>query len=746
MSNSNRPFGNNRSSDFHDPHQDVRTDASSSDADALDAWLNRIASHSGSSGTRSGHGHRRPNARIDDHDATGDTASIIETAARFHRRIEEAESRDARAAEPDPQLWGTIMERTSRPAPKSVSMAEATANPWVSQPDTRQSPPQRHERRSRPRIPNHQRIWNTVAKIGLVLAILLAGFGVWRLSGGPGLPSGSNDDVPTAPGFAMQASPPAESPATSEPAEVVVPPVATPAPTTDCDFSEDIPIFNGVDESPWDGTAVLLTTTGDLVLTCPEEPEPTELANGVSSVGPTGSPLAMIVRFVSEQPEDARVAVANLINGELVEFGSTEGKPIGTSGDARVPWVIGPAPGNTADVQILDLRTMKTRLLSDIAGVALPEHGGYLMAGNGDTALVLALQRHSHSTEGSATLVTSGLPGDVLVLDGSLDAASWVSAPDDFPPVVGFEVSPGGEHIALHGASGTMREREHTWSIISINDGDEIARSATVETGPEPADAIWTDEGFAYIVDNELRLIPTDPAITEHTAFEGDGPLINLRHTSEGSVVLVDELWSDDLATMVANDQTPTFHSIDVSTGETTTLTGIDVSANTYPWPYPHRFLVTFDYQLETPDTITYRVIDAVTGGIVGTIDDVPLNDTGYEGYPHLGLRSVGSSADGETEVIAFDTQHIYLMQVLNGESQLRQVASPPGVAGSHPMMASLFISDDGTLLSLTAEGDESQTRWLLPLDGDVDKWIEVPKTVVSEDPGYIFFVPGSGD
>ena len=35
------------------------------------------------------------------------------------------------------------------------------------------------------------------------------------------------------------------------------------------------------------------------------------------------------------------------------------------------------------DAQILDLRTMQTRLLSEIAGTTLPEHAGYLTASDG---------------------------------------------------------------------------------------------------------------------------------------------------------------------------------------------------------------------------------------------------------------------------------------------------------------------------------------------------------------------------
>ncbi len=77
---------------------------------------------------------------------------------------------------------------------------------------------------------------------------------------------------------------------------------------------------------------------------------------------------------------------------------------------------------------------------------------------------------------------------------------------------------------------------------------------------------------------------------------------------------------------------------------------------------------------------------------------------------------------------------------------EIRQVDSPPGLAEAYNASANLFISPDGGMLSLTVQGDESRTRWLLPLNGEPDEWIEVPSTVPGEGPATIFFVPGTGD
>ncbi len=730
MSDPHRTFGD--TSNEHDLRLEPTTDAPN-DADALDALLNEIASGNGTLGTRQ----REPNARTDD------AASVMATAAAFHRQVETAHGRDAQAARPDPQLWETIMARTSTTV--TAPMPSARIRPTASRGHTHNADLKHRRRAAR------QPAWQALANLGLVAAILLLAIGAWRAAGSPGLP-GSGDGNGTLPAgqFAMQPATPGTPESTGK-APVVIPPVATPTPTTACDFSRDIPIFQEVDESPWDGTAVLLTTTGDIVLTCPEEPAGTVLAttSKYGNVAPTWWPGTVLVPSFGEKPDEASTRVVSLVTGDVVEFGlGPESFGLGTQGTPGSPWLVGPAPNDTDDVQILDLRTMETGLLSDILGTEPPAHGGYLMGGSGDTTLALALLRHAHPAEGNATLVTEGLPGDLLVLDGSLDAATWISASEGFPPVVGFEVSPDGRYIALHGAKGSMDSREHTWSLVSLDNGAEVARASTYTTGPEPDEGVWTDAGFAYVDSGRLMLLPVNGDGAEEAVFggDGDGPLTNLRATTDNAIVLVDQEWRDDLATNVANMQTPTMYAVDVTTGEATTITGVDVSANTRPWPYPHRFLVTFDYQLDPPDTITYRVIDALTGDTVGTIDDVPLNESGYEGYPKLGLRSVVSSDDGETEVIAFDTQRIYLMQVVDGKPVVRQIAPPEGLPESYPLTAQMFLSPDGSLLSLSAQGDEARTRWLLPLDGEPDEWLTVENQTVSDDPGYIFFVPGTGD
>ncbi len=740
MSDPHRPFG--VPPDDDDLHQEARTDAVT-DADALDAWLNETAAHSGFPGTRSGNGHNRPNAQ------GNDAASEIETAALFHRRIDAAQARNARAAGPDPRLWETIMERTS-PSPSGGQVT--TGVPSAARPNApiAQIGPGATGRR---RAHRRQHVWNTLANIGLAAALLLALVGVWRLSGSPGLP-GDSDEAPTAPGFAMQASTPPPLDATPDTTPVSteqqaeVPPVQNQEPITDCDFRADIPIFNGIDESPWAGTAVLLTTSGEVVLTCPEEPEGTVLTttSAHNSVSPLQWPGAVLIPSYGEKPEEARTRVLSLVTGEVVEFGfPTENVTLGTQGDPGSPWLVGPAPNDVSDVQILDLRTMQTRLLSEIAGAPLPEFGRYLTSGNGDGGtLVLGLQA-APTMEGNGTLITdNGLPGDLLVLDGSLDAATWIPVPDDFPPVAGLDVAPDGMHVALHGAEGQMsREREDTYSLVRLNDGVETERSSTITDAPEIGEGVWVQRGkaYAYASGNQLMLLPLLSDMPEQPVFEADGPLSQLRVTTDDAIVVVRQTGPEEIATMTAMGQPPQLYAVHTGTREATMFSGLDISDNVGWETPPDRFLVMFDYAANPSEAITYRVVDAVTGETVGTLDDVPVYDPNGTGYPHLGPYSVAESPDGNTEIIAFDSQHTYLMQVRDGEYRIEHIPPPEGILAETPMMLSMYFSPDGTKVSMSGESDESGTVYLLDVTADTLAW----QPVTNREAGWLPFVPGTG-
>lgn len=213
-------------------------------------------------------------------------------------------------------------------------------------------------------------------------------------------------------------------------------------------------------------------------------------------------------------------------------------------------------------------------------------------------------------------------------------------------------------------------------------------------------------------------------------------------------VILASVEPTEEHATVVPMGEEIQLYAVNTRTGDSTTVQGRDISNNVGWWEPPIRFLVMYEPEIAPEGPLTYPVVDAITGESVGAIEDVPQRNMGIPGvfYADLGWRSVVGASDGNIEIIAFDTQHIYLMEMVNGTSEVRQISSPPGLLGEVDLTASMFLSPDGSMLPLTGDGDESRTRWLLSLDGEPDEWVEVPLTEPSEDPGYILFVPGTGD
>lgn len=576
-----------------------------------------------------------------------------------------------------------------------------------------------------------------VANIGLIVAILFAGFGVWRYYGEPGLPGGS-DDPPTVPGVAMQPS----TPEPTEAPEVVMPPVATPQPTTDCDFSQDIPLFQYVESSPTDGTALLLTPDGDLVLTCPEEQEDTTLATGVAGAGPREWPGIVGIYYEAEQPQVQPLAVLNLLTGEIVDIGvDPESVQYQDQTPAGSPWLVAPDYEDPGQWQVTDLRTMESRLVSDFTGGRIPEGAGILAAANG--------------AGGSIVIAPYG-GGMALVIEGSLDHGHWISLPADLSPVTETALAPDGQHLALKSnppgredPSGELLPgATHTYTIVNTTDGTEVAQSETFEDFETTMQWVQDGEALVYTQDTSLMLMSTGPGTETSALIEGNPRLRLQGPTVDPDIVLASREPMGEYATVVPTGEEVHLYAVNTRTGEMVTIQGRDVSHNLDPWLPPTRFLVMYEPQIAPGGPITYPVMDAVTGEQLGEIADVPLRDIGVPGifYPDLGLRSVVGTMDGNTEIIAFDSQHIHLMTLVDGMPTVRQIASPPGLLSDVTITVSMFLSPDGSMLSLTGQGDESQTRWLLALDGEGDEWIEVPKTVASEDPGYILFIPGTGD
>ncbi|MBA3274375.1 MAG: hypothetical protein H0T72_01170, partial [Chloroflexia bacterium] len=433
----NRPPHPNGDPHNHDLQPARWADASETDADALDALLNEIAQGNGFPSTQSGHVRRRPDARSDDGGPAGEAGALHAAARSFHRRFDAAQGRDPGSAAVDPHLWEQIMTATTNPAPETRRAQGAV---WVNA--TRHalapgvSPRSQHHTRQR---------WGGFANATLALVILLAGFGVWRFYDGLN-GSGPADPEGMAPGIAMR-------PATPEGTEVLTvdaPPVATPAPITACNFSADIPLFPEVDVSPIDGTALLLTTSGDLVLTCPEEPMGVVLASRVQTTLPLNWPGIVFLSTGSADPAEQSLSAINVLMGESVEIGMhPDGMQYQLHNDPSSPWLVAPDDENPNDWAITDLRTMESRLLSEYAASSAADGMEILTTANANGAIAIGLQTPESAESDGALFEGVDLPGNLLVIDGSLDAPRWIGLPDDLPRITEMLLAPDGRHLAL---------------------------------------------------------------------------------------------------------------------------------------------------------------------------------------------------------------------------------------------------------------------------------------------------------
>lgn len=665
------------------------------------------------------------------------------------------------------QIWENIMTTATADTNQTpIQPGKAAVFPKVGsfRRSPRRSP--RPERTPPPYVHHRPMIWSGAANVALVLLIVLTGFGAWRVFDGSGgrLGREGGDDRSSLPASALQSSTPEgqgsllEGTPSAEAASDSA--AATPEPFTACDLSTDIPFFRDVEQSPVAGTSLYLVSrdpsapipVGDLMLHCEAEPADVLLASNVRSLGAGPWPGTVSLSLMEDGETDPSAqypAYLDLATGTIVGFGyQPESMTYNVSHTYGSPWVLGPASNDLADFTILDLRTMETTLLSSLIGHPLPEGTRLLTAASPETTtLAVSVKLPYAAGNGDGALTDADLPGDVMIVENGVADARWITLPDSLHNVTGMWLSPDGSHLALVAPTAAGADRQdgrlqsYTYVIVSTADGAEVSRSATISTYANPS-IVWVQNGdaIAYTANNQLQTLSTAPGWAPEIQFEADQELISLSTTYDPDVVVVSimrDYGSDAPAEQTDRDAV---FSVNVATGEVQEFRGRDASGGY--WSAQAGFLVLFEPLADDAEALTYSVIDPVSGQVIGTITDT---QTPPSQFPTIGPRSIAITPDGATEVIAFDTSQIYLMRQTDDGPVFRQIASP-GWYADVPLRATIFISPDGSFLSLTGEEDEGRTRYLLQLDAETDEWVEVPRTVASDDPGYITFVEGTGD
>lgn len=721
-----------------DSHDDLpsehEADVSAQDADALDARLNEIAHSTGRATAWSRFGlNRRFRMR--------DAANVPGFAQAFHQRVEATEAADDGFSGLDPTLWEQIMASTHG----------AVTTPPTSAPSTTKPASGRKRSAARPGV-SHP-FWSGFANATLAVVVLLAAFGVWRVydqrQGPPSPPSNETHSLAFLP----------EASATPETVPVGVDEVEQPESIFACDLSHDIPIFPKVDESPMRGTALLVTTTGDLVLTCPDEPEPVVLLSGVEQAAHTSWPGVVYTNSPYAQGEMPDVTYVSLITGESVGIGKWgNGSVQGQREFVSSPWLVHPSDDDSGRWAITDFRTMESHLLDDVSGVTWPAASADSISLNinisfsEDSGVLAVWPGHPYTDVDPAEDVSWAVDaeaiaeGDALIINNSLDDVHWIDLPADLPPVRDMRLSPDGTHLALIG-SGSIWDAQpvRAVSIVDVATGEEVARSEEgVYRGNFELSATWVQDGhaLAYLQNEALNLLTLDGE--SRVLLTVDGEVVNLRNTVDPDVVNVSRMQAEEVATETPDQVRALTYVVNTRTADVVEVEGSDLR-NTWGWEQPASVVMLIGTVDVAAETTTYRLVDAVTGEDIAGLDEL-VAQNGQYGQPEGGKNSFTSSMDGSATAVGIGDGPLWVIQETEGIIEAREVAAPIAWGMGPFNFASVLLSPNGTMLSLTVNGDESRTRYLLDLT-DIDAgWAEIPSTVPGSGPDMVRFIPGLGD
>ncbi len=453
------------------------------------------------------------------------------------------------------------------------------------------------------------------------------------------------------------------------------------------------------------------------------------------------------------------VTYVSLITGESVRIGQWGNGSVGGPGEyVASPWLIHPADDESGRWAITDFRTMESQLLDDVTGTLWPAASEDAISGNihasvSDDSGALAIWPALPYVEAEPAEDVSGsvdadaiAEGDVLIINNSLDDVHWIDIPADLPPVRDMRLSPDGTHLALIG-SGSMMDQQpvRTVSIVNVATGEEVARSEEgIYRGNFELSVTWVQNGqaLAYLQNNALNLLTLDGESS--VLLTVDGEVVNLRNTVDADVVLASRMQAEEVATETPDQVQALTYVVNTRTAEVAEVEGSDLR-NTWGWEQPPAAVMLIGTVDTAAGTTTYRLVDAVTGeDIAGANEFVAQN--GEYGQPEGGKNSFTTSMNGSVTAVGIGDGPLWVIQEAEGVVEAREVTAPISWGMGPFNFASVLLSPDGTMLSLTVNGDESRTRYLLDLTDPESEWLEVPSTVPGEGTSMIFFVPGTSD
>lgn len=566
-------------------------------------------------------------------------------------------------------------------------------------------------------VPLPRMAWSGAANIALALLVVIAGFGAWRASDG-GFGGGGNSPAPSEGRYAQMPMTPVPM-ATAETDET----------GTGCTFGQSVPLYQGVDTPPADGTAVYLTTSGDLVLHCDGEPEDTPLASEVQLAIPYGVPN--VVEVVTGSDGDWATFYLNVVTGEQMEVDKTGFTSYLGHANQSQRFLVAPAPDDPFSWGVYDLETMTPASLNEITGGTFPTNG-HLSVSIPDGGTSMAFAMGAYESEGSAHIAgdKSGAGNDIAIVHEDLATVTWMTIPGDFPPVSNISISEDGATLAIiSNPFNSMDEGAANSTMIGLIDvatNQELARTEPF-TAPHGPFFTWIEDGdaIAYTSENTVYRLATETGATATTLYESDSTVYLFEQIPTPNIVHVHEEGATE-------DEVDTLIVIDTISGEVTPLEGQAWSPGSSPvMPWRTSLAPIVMVMDEEDRTGSWNIVHPETGESIMTAESALATSPVEDEEGVIWLQQIRIVATDEPiSAVRISDGRIVVFDLSTDESEITEVMLPENIEADGYKTRTVSLAPDGSALIVEAKLDDASRFWSLDLTTEDAEWMQLPEGI----------------
>ncbi|MCO5217620.1 MAG: hypothetical protein M9909_02095 [Thermomicrobiales bacterium] len=483
-----------------------------------------------------------------------------------------------------------------------------------------------------------------------------------------------------------------------------------------CDLTQDMPLITGVNESPIESTAVLLTPDGELVLTCNGTRE--LLLEDVTEVKSGSYPGVILVE------SSTGTGFYNLILRQMFTLSDPAfvNSSVQMQANAlRTPgrWWIVPSSDDSSRASLLDLRTFsETHLVSDSGDRLLLDSIAIVASNYDEDTVIVAISYYRPD------LRSTFLRGYAVIVDG--EQVGFQGEQSTLPVPRELAVSPDGAHYAAATYQGDQNSGAATIEVFTRGTASPI-KTISLTTPNSLTHLTWlkSGDGLVYTDSSNVYLLPAPYATSDPEVLLESENVTTIALTRDPDIVTVTSF----LPAQVVGSP-PETAIVNTRTGEVTALEGVDMFLPSYLQPVERNVLLLQTSMVVRQDgDNAVRVHDATTGELLGEIER-PVQVSGGFSSSQYGYGR------GEIGVVAFNADSIWLL-LDDGQPVLTRIPAPESIPTTASM--SIRMSEDGWLFTWTS-GPVSYGWLKAPGSSD---WIEVRFTGDIESSG-VEFVMGS--